>query len=317
MQVKLLPENPILFVGEPFHANISVSGKKGKIQWVAAQIVGIVKSLDQSSRECLNSLIIGTNNIHKDVGVFTHVVSGARMIEMDVNIPANYLIKLKSINIPPSYYGHSFEISYTLSILLQEKGKPISTFDFPILIIAPFGKSFDLSKIQLEADFDIDAMKCETKLLYKMNQCPFDQNVATKNETVLLISSENPSDTLSLIFPSSVRQGDLVEITASKGEKCPVSSLIVELILYELNTINGVKEDKVLATETTDLQGALMRKVEFQIPRLLSFFSTEIFSVTYKFRFSGVLPSGQIIQAFKDVSIYPIKISLSSQYDIS
>lgn len=311
MRITLVPDNLIIFLGQKFTVQINITDCDFQVMCISAQIAGKIKTLKPSTGAILKTFFQESFTSNSNSPVFSHVVSGSRLISSQFKPPKSFCVFITADNIPPSYDGEGLNISYELRFSAQILGQPVNSISIPIRFLSPHFSHYNIENIQINSKFEISASESVSVPAPFALSSPFQlqpmrpaENYQVKNEgNLIAIISMSPD-----VFAGSEATG-LIDLRQSNLQ---IDVVIISITRNEIYEANGINESAILKTFSFDMKNTIAKR--FNLP--ISFnnaaeFGTNIFNVSYSIDFRFQI-GNEFIQWSTPLHIFPPQISLST-----
>ena len=105
MKITIIPQNPVIFLGQKFTIQINVTECDSTVGWISAQITGKTRTLNNQTNELLRGIVKDALGGPQNAPFFGHVMCGSRLIAKEITGNKSYCLSILVDNIPPSYDG--------------------------------------------------------------------------------------------------------------------------------------------------------------------------------------------------------------------
>jgi hypothetical protein len=297
MNALVLPDRPMIYLGQPFTLQLTLLDEDEPGQWVSAQIVGKTRTLRPAMHRLLQPFA-------GDAPVFAHVQSGCHRIASHVSGRRSFSLTVMADRIPPSYDGSGVSITYEL-IVACRTGCSVA---FPLLFVAPHSRRFSLAAAQRDAVFEIETSEAELLPGRLSARCPVrapadPRDVVVQRAGGLVAMMRMPS-------AASVGHPIFGVISLDKTDS-GVTEVKASLFRRETFGAGEVTERMGLCSRKLELNGAIARRFSIPVPfTTVADFETEIVKITHcvEFTFYG---RGGAWKWTSAVSMFPPDISLT------
>lgn len=313
MKISIVPDNPMMYLGQRFAVQINISNCDSQILWVSAQIAGKVRSLKPSTESALKSIVHDALGAPQNAPYFGHVMSGSRLIATKFTPPKSFCAYLTADNIPPSYEGEGVSIAYELRFAAQITGRPVYSVSVPIRFIAPSQSHFDLGKAQSLGVFDIEAVIGESMPAPFALACPFKEQPNTNIEIARLNTSEHNIAAIAMTkeFNTGTEVTGVIDMKESTKR---YDNVVVSLVRKEQYGDTGISEVSTIGCAKMCLRNTLMKRFYLPLPfQTPAEFATDMFVLSYsvEFRFGNENDADTLVWS-TPIHVFPPKVSLST-----
>ncbi|OHT15446.1 hypothetical protein TRFO_14041 [Tritrichomonas foetus] len=312
MRITLVPDNPIIFLGQKFTIQINITDCDTQVMWVSAQIAGKVKSLKQSTLPILSNLVYDGLGVPQNSPFFGHVTSGSRLISTKFDPPKSFCAFIVADGIPPSYEGEGISISYELRFAAQILGQPVNSISIPIRFIAPHFSHTNLERTQSSSTFTIDACESLSVAAPFALSSPFHD--VPKRPIEIFPIKNNGQIIANIKMSPDVAAGSSVNgiIDLSQLKNSQLDMVIISITRNEIYEANGTNESAILETATIDMKNTLARRFNLPISfHTVAEFGTNVFNVSYSIDFRFQV-GNEYVQFSTPLHIFPPALSLST-----
>ena len=312
MRILVAPENLMVFVGQNFTLQITITDCDEKIMWVSGQISGKIQSLKQSTIPLLqNSSNNSLNQVQPNSSTFNLVVSGSRLISSQFTPPKTFCVSICADDIPPSFEGEAIKIFYELRFSIQIAGQPVNSISIPIKFITKYGSHFDLNSVQSKSKFQIEAFESTSIPAPFSLESPFKQTSFKPSEDITVVKE---GKTIAIIqmtneFCIGTEITGLIDL---RNIQSNLDLVILSICRNEIYQNNDINESAIIETLTLDMKNNIARR--FRIPLTFNYvsdFSSNLFTVNYSlnFRFQN---GNEFTQYSLPLHIYPPNLCLTT-----
>lgn len=313
MKITILPQNPVIFLGQKFTIQLNISECDSTIGWISAQVTGKTRTLNNQTNELLRGIVNDALGGPQNAPFFGHVMSGSRLIAKDITGSKSFCISLLVDNIPPSYDGEGASITYELMIACQTSTQIDKSHVFPIRFIAPCDASNSLQSCQPTAVFTIDSAECSSFQVPYSLACPFPNNISLPSESSEFIVKSENGTVATIHSPLSCFVGkDLTGVIDLSNSNFTLNNVKIKLIRIESYPSNEkINNTTVISQSYIALIGLAMKRFNLPIPlSATANFTTDLVSVSYiiEFLLSSEKASWKWVSPFK---LGPPEYSLS------
>jgi hypothetical protein len=294
MNALLLPERPVIYLGQPFTLQLTLLDGDEPGQWVSTQIVGRTRTLNPAAHRFLWPFA-------GDATVFDHVQSDSQRIASDVSGRRSFSLTIVADRIPPSYDGSGVSITYELLIACQTGG----SVAFPVLFVAPRSHPFSLATAQRDAVLEIQTSEVELLPGRLSVRCPV-RALADRRDVVV----QRTGGIVAMVrMPSATAVGHPI-VGVISLDKTDSGVTEVTASLFRRETIGTGDISRIqLCSRKLELNGALARRFSIPVPfTTVADFETEIVKITHflEFTFYGTAGAWKWTST---VSMFPPEIS--------
>lgn len=288
MKIVIIPQSPVIFLGQKFTIQINVSDCDSTVQWISAQITGKTRTLNNQTNTLLHGIVKDALDGPQNAPFFGHVMSGSRLIAKDLTGSKSFCLSILVENIPPSYDGEGISIAYELMIACQKSSQIDKSHVFPIRFIAPFESSTSLQSCQPTASFTIDSSECSSFQVPFSLACPFSNNFLISTEPSEFIVKSESGTVATIHSPLGAFIGkDLTGIIDLSGSDYDVTNAKIKLIRSESYSSDPKANNTAVITQTdVSLAGLTMKRFNLLLPfTATANFTTDLVSVSYIIEF--------------------------------
>ena len=80
MKIAIVPERPVIFLGQKFTLQINVTDCDPSIGWISAQITGKTRTLNEQTNRLLHGIVEESLGGPQNAPYFGHVMSGSHLL---------------------------------------------------------------------------------------------------------------------------------------------------------------------------------------------------------------------------------------------
>jgi hypothetical protein len=306
MKVRIAPERPMIFLGQPFTLQVYVSDPPGLIQWVSVQIVGKLRPLSPAAQTLFSDIVHRSLGGPQNAPFFGHVMSGSRQIARNVEGKSSWCVEITAKGIPPTFDGSHFAVSYQLVVFLQIEGNLDSNQHlFPLWFVSPFGFECSFETCQNDASFRIRVADADSIVSPYCLVSPFESTgrlISQRYE----IDREGGKVASVDVQKFAVAGKPLVGFVSLKQSDSEIISMKIELVRKELEGV-----ESVVCSQTIDMRFILAKRFSISVPwDAPADFKTDLMSITYMicFTFSD---SKRAWRWSSGIKVYPPEFSLA------
>lgn len=305
MNLRVLPQRPVIFLGKPFTLQISVSTGKTEAHSVTLSIVGKTKT----SHDFFQDIIRKITGSSESLSSFDHIISKQCPLTPKLQGEKIFCVTVTADNIPPSFDGVYSSISYEL-VIQSSKLAPVS---YPLVFVAQFESETSISHSTGQINIEcIEAQSTSSKLYLS---CPFSSGIRPQSNDFLV--NQSGGMIAKLTIPSAVSVGgtisgwiDLTDSTTG------VRELRISLIRLEDYPQDKHEQSEVTA-KSIELTGLVGRRFTLTVPYTCTAnFSTEIVHVHYSLSFLFSTQDGHRCKWESEIKVLPPEFSITKPRSI-
>jgi hypothetical protein len=298
----------MIFLGQPFTLQLTLSDTSEAVQWVSAQIAGKARSLKPSTEPFLQSLVSDALGGPQNAPFFGHVMSGSRMIASNFTGFRTFTLTVLADHIPASYDGAGLSISYELLIASQIGGTIDKSRSFPLFFIGPGSKS-SLRSAQQNSLFEIESAEGESAPGRLSLQSPFRSIIAEPKD--FLVQREG-GIVAALRMPAVTTVGTpVVGVISLENADSGVAEVKANLVRIESFGDGAEIVSTEIGSHRIEVAGVISKRFSIPVPfATVADFETEIVKVSHTLEFTFYGQGGAWKWAVQ-IAVLPPELSLT------
>ena len=302
MNVRVLPQRPVIFVGLPFTVQLTVSSGKGRVGGVTARVVGRMSGAQDSIKEVIGRVLGG----EKGGAAAAHVMSDVCQVCDSVEGERTFCVTVTAEDVPPSFDGVYSSISYEL-VVSCAGGSSVSC---PLVFVAKYGYDTPISVSRTQGRLKLECVEGSSVSSKLCVSCPFACDISTHESDFIV--NQKSGVVAKLSIPTAVCVGSSIsgwiDLTNST---VGVTELKVSLVRIEHYPPNK-EEHAEVSTRSIELTGLVGRRFTVAVPYTCTAnFSTDMVGIKYQAEFLFSLHDGHKCKWVCDMNVLPPEFSLT------